>query len=155
MGSAGYNGDFVTRAAIQSGLGIVANDPEEAVYPFSTTDQDGDTLDGAKKYTMTFPKDGLPKVKAFWSLTLYDNTNNLVDNPLNRYAIGSAAKTFKPAEDGSVTLYIQNDSPGKELEGNWLPAPKSGSFRLVFRTYLPAKEIIDQTWQIPGVVKAK
>ena len=104
---------------------------------------------------MTFPAGGLPKVKAFWSLTLYDDTNNLVDNPINRYAISSNSKTFKPAKDGSVTLYIQSESPGKDVEGNWLPAPKSGSFRMVFRTYLPAKEIVDQTWQIPGLVKVK
>lgn len=155
MGSAGYDGDFVTRGALQSGLGIVANDPEEAVYPFTSTDQSGDKLDGGSKYTLTFAAGGLPKVKAFWSLTLYDDTNNLVDNPINRYAISSNAKTFKPAKDGSVTLYIQSESPGKDMESNWLPAPKSGSFRLIFRTYLPTKEIVDQTWQIPGLVKVK
>ena len=155
MGSAGYSGDFVTRGAIQSGVGIVANDPEEAVYPLTHVDNDGDALDGANRYTMTFAPGKLPKVKFFWSLTMYDDTNNLVDNPLNRYAITSNSKTYRPAEDGSVTLYIQNESPGKDKESNWLPAPKSGSFHFAFRTYGPAKEIVDQTWQIPPVVRVK
>jgi hypothetical protein len=155
MGSAGYYGDFVSRGAIQSGMGIVANDPEEAVYPLTNTDKDGQPLKGGSSYTMTFAKGKLPKVNGFWSLTLYDDTNNLVDNPLNRYAISSNNKTYKPAEDGSVTLYVQSDSPGKDKESNWLPSPKSGSFRLVFRTYMPAKEIVEQTWQIPGLVKVK
>ena len=155
MGSAGYYGDFVTRGAIQSGVGIVANDPEEAVYPLTSTDKDGQPLVGANRYTMTFAPGKLPKVKYFWSLTMYDDTNCLVDNPLHRYAISSENKTYKPASDGSVTLYIQNQSPGKDKESNWLPAPKSGSFHFAFRTYGPAKEIVDQTWQIPGLVKVK
>lgn len=155
MGSAGYYGDFVSRGAIQSGMGIVANDPEEAVYPLTSADKDGQPLDGGNRYTMTFAKGNRPKVNAFWSLTLYDDMNNLVDNPLNRYAINSNNKTYKAAADGIVTLYVQSDSPGKEKESNWLPSPKSGSFRMVFRTYMPAKEIVDQTWQIPGLVKVK
>jgi len=155
MGSAGYSGDFVSRGAIQSGMGIVANDPEEATYPLTSMDGTGKPLDGASRYTMTFAKGKLPKVDGFWSLTLYDDTNNLVDNLLNRYAISSNNKTYKPASDGSVTLYIQSESPGKDKESNWLPAPKSGSFRLVFRTYMPAKEIVEQTWQIPGLIKVK
>ena len=155
MGSAGYSGDFLTRGAIQSGAGIVANDPEEAVYPLTRVDASGDVLDGANKYTMTFAPGNLPKVDAFWSLTLYDNTFNLVDNPINRYNITSQTGGYKKAKDGSLTLYIQNESPGKDKESNWLPAPKSGSFFMVFRTYMPAKEIVEQTCQIPGLVKVK
>ncbi|MDX2417349.1 MAG: DUF1254 domain-containing protein [Xanthomonadales bacterium] len=155
MGSAGYSGDFVTRGAIQSGLGIVANDPEEATYPLTNTDSTGKPLDGGSRYTMTFKKGELPKVDGFWSLTLYDDTNCLVDNSLNRYAISSNNKTYKPAADASVTLYVQNESPGKDKEANWLPSPKSGSFRVIFRTYMPAKEIVEQTWEIPGLVKVK
>ena len=155
MGSAGYSGDFLSRGAIQSGAGIVANDPEEAVYPLTRIDASGEVLDGKNKYTMTFAPGNLPKVEGFWSLTLYDNTFNLVDNPINRYNISSQTGGYKKAKDGSLTLYVQNESPGKDKESNWLPAPKSGSFFMVFRTYRPAKEIVEQTWQIPGLVKVK
>jgi len=115
----------------------------------------GELLDGKNKYTMTFAPGNLPKVEGFWSLTLYDETWNLVDNPLNRYNISSQTGGYKKAKDGSLTLYIQNESPGKDKESNWLPAPKSGSYFLWFRTYMPAKEIVEQTWQIPELVKVK
>ena len=26
-------------------------------------------------------------------------------------------------KDGSLTFYVQKESPGKDLESNWLPAP--------------------------------
>lgn len=153
MGSAGYMGDLVTRGAIQCAVGIVSNDPEEACYPNTSVDIDGNPLDGKEKYTMTFTPETMPDVGAFWSLTLYDLTFNLVDNPINRYNITSLAPTYKIGEDGTLTLYIQSESPGPEKEGNWLPSPKEGPFFLVFRAYLPGKEIVDQTWQIPGLVK--
>jgi len=87
-------------------------------------------------------------------LTLYDAKHNLVANPINRYAISSNSGGYRQAEDVSLTLYIQNTSPGKDNESNWLPTPK-GEFLLAFRTYLPGKEIVEQTWQIPGLVKVK
>ena len=154
MGSAGYFNDLVTRAAIQCAMGIISNDPEEAVYVITTTDKEGVQLNGANSYTMTFKPGEMPNVKYFWSLTIYDMTNNFVANPINRYNIGSLAAGYKKAADGSMTLYIQKDSPGKDKESNWLPAPK-GDFRLAFRTYGPEKEIVEQTWQIPGVVEVK
>jgi len=155
MGSAGYYGDFLTRGAVQSKAGIIANDPEEASYPNTRVDANGDPLDGAHKYTMTFAKGGLPKVSQFWSLTLYDNTFNFVDNPIDRYNISSLSGGYKKADDGSLTLYVQADSPGKDKEANWLPSPKSGSFFMVFRTYGPNEEIVQQAWQIPGLIKVK
>lgn len=153
MGSAGYSGDFLTRGAIQCLAGIIANDPEEAVYPLTRIDTDGALLTGANKYTMTFAPGDLPKVHAFWSLTLYDANHNLVANAINRYAISSNIGGYESAKDGRLTLYLQHDSPGKDKESNWLPTPKDG-FSLAFRTYLPASEIVEQTWQIPGLVKA-
>ena len=67
----------------------------------------------------------LPPVKAFWSLTLYDaKTKLLTANPINRYLINSAMlPNMVLGADGSLTIYIQKDSPGKTLESNWLPAP--------------------------------
>jgi hypothetical protein len=153
-GSAGYLFDFITRGVIQSMLGIIANDPEEAIYPLGHNDADGNTLDGANNYTMTFAPGQLPDVQYFWSLTLYDLHNNLVKNAINRWAISSNSGGYKMADDGSLTLYIQNESPGKDKESNWLPSPK-GVFWVIFRTYGPGKSIIDGTWQIPGLVKVK
>jgi hypothetical protein len=117
-------------------------------------DSEGNTLNGSNSYTLTFESGKLPDVKEFWSLTMYDLTNNLVKNPINRYAIGSLAGGFKKAKDGSLTFYIQNESPGKDKETNWLPAPK-GDFWVVFRTYGPGKEILEQTWEMPGLMKVK
>jgi hypothetical protein len=154
MGSAGYSGDFLTRGAIQCLAGVIANDPQEAVYPLTQVDIDGDRLTGAQKYTMTFAPGNLPKVDAFWSLTLYDANHNLVANPINRFAISSNSGGYKQGKDGSLTLYLQKKSPGKDKESNWLPSPE-GEFLLAFRTYLPTKEIVEQTWEIPGLVKVK
>ena len=131
-------------------LGIISNDPVEALYPFTHTDVEGNKLDGANKYVLHFAPGQLPKVSEFWSLTMYDYTNNLVPNPMNRYAIGSLAGNYKLAEDGSLTIYIQHQSPGSDKEINWLPAPE-GQFWMVFRTYGPSQEILDHTWKMPGV----
>ena len=85
---------------------------------------------------------------------MYDLTNNLVKNPIDRYNIGSLVGGFTKAKDDSLTLYIQKDSPGKDKESNWLPAP-DGDFWVVFRTYGPGKSLIEQTWEMPGLVKVK
>ena len=154
MGSAGYFGDLTTRAAVQCMLGIISNDTDEAVYINTHNDPDGNKLNGTNKYTITFKSGKLPDVKEFWSMTMYDLTNNLVKNPINRYAIGSLSGGFKKAKDGSLTLYIQNESPGKDKEANWLPAPK-GDFWVVMRAYGPGKGLIEQTWEMPGLVKVK
>ena len=154
MGSAGYFGDLTTRAAVQCMLGIISNDSDEAVYINTHNDPDGNKLNGTNKYTITFKSGKLPDVKEFWSMTMYDLTNNLVKNPINRYAIGSLSGGFKKAKDGSLTLYIQNESPGKDKEANWLPAPK-GDFWVVMRAYGPGKGLIEQTWEMPGLVKVK
>ena len=154
MGSAGYFGDLTTRAAIQCLLGIISNDPEEAIYINTHNDAEGNKLTGASNYTMHFAPGKLPDVKEFWSLTMYDLTNNLVKNPIDRYNIGSLVGGFTKAKDDSLTLYIQKDSPGKDKESNWLPAP-DGDFWVVFRTYGPGKSLIEQTWEMPGLVKVK
>ncbi|HEV3263474.1 MAG TPA: DUF1254 domain-containing protein [Gemmataceae bacterium] len=153
MGRAGDKDDFLLRAALQSMWGIVANDPAEAVYLNTSTDPDGQQLTGANRYVMHFPDGGLPKVKAFWSITLYDARHNLVANPLKRYALGDRDK-LKFNGDGSLDIYIQNESPGGDREANWLPAPKE-DFNLVLRSYLPGAEIQEQRWTPPAINKVK
>ncbi len=153
MGRAGDKDDFLLRAALQCKWGIVANDPAEAVYLNTSTDPEGRQLDGSNRYVMHFPAGELPEVKAFWSITLYDARHNLVANPIRRYALGDRDKlSFN--SDGSLDIYIQNQSPGKDKDANWLPAP-TGEFNLVLRTYLPSANIQEQRWTPPPLRKVK
>lgn len=151
MGRAMTNNDFNT-IAIQCMGGIVSHDPEEAIYMNTHTDASGQKLSGAGKYQIRFEANQLPDVKYFWSLTMYDSTTNLVSNPINRWNIGSLAGGYKTAPDGSLTLYIQKDSPGKDKEPNWLPAPATNFF-VVFRMYGPGPSVLNKTWKMPPLVK--
>ena len=125
------------------------------------TDSSGQTLDGSKhQYTITFPAGQLPPVNAFWSVTMYDGkTQLLIENPINRYLINSPMLAdMQNNADGSLTIYIQKDSPGKDKEANWLPAP-NGPVYMVMRLYWPKTEspsILPAgigTWSPPGVVR--
>ena len=132
-----FNGNFLLRAA-GALAGIYGNSAEEAVYPLAKNDADGQPLDGSKaNYTLTFAKDQFPPVNAFWSVTMYDGkTQLLIENPINRYLINSPMlPNMKKNADGSLTLYIQKDSPGKDKESNWLPAP-DGPIYMVMRLVL-------------------
>ena len=149
-----FGTDYLFRAAIGF-QAMFVNTPIEAYYPGVFTDADGKTLDGsAGNYTITFAKGKTPPVGAFWSVTLYDTKKRLmVDNSINRYKIGSA-DNLKAESDGSTVIYIQADSPGKDKESNWLPAPKAG-FYMLMRMYQPDIEVLNGQYVIPGVVKAK
>lgn len=157
--SAFFDGNWALRAA-GAKLGIYGNDAEEAAYPFARNDVNGVPLDGSKhNYTLTFPAGALPPVNAFWSITMYDgNTQLLIDNPINRYLINSPMlPDLKKNADGSLTLYIQHESPGKDRESNWLPAP-AGPIFMVMRLYWPKTEapsvlpVGTGTWQPPGII---
>ena len=157
-----YHGDWLPRAAAAK-AGIYGNDAVEAMYPMTKWVPNGEPLDGSKhNYTLTFAKDQFPPVNAFWSVTMYDGkTQLLIKNPLNRYLINSPMlPQLKKNDDGSLTLYIQKDSPGKEKESNWLPAP-NGPIYLVMRLYWPKTEppsILppgEGTWKPPGIVASK
>jgi hypothetical protein len=155
-----YHGDWLMRAAAAKG-GIYGNDAVEATYPLTRVDAKGETLDGSKhNYTITFPAGQYPPVNAFWSVTMYDGKSQfLIKNPINRYLINSPMLPgMKKNADGSLTLYIQKDSPGKAKESNWLPAPNDTIY-LVMRLYwpketppsvLPAGE---GTWKPPAVAQ--
>lgn len=108
-------------------------------------------MDGNNKYTIHFDKDALPPVNAFWSITLYDEQGFQVANQLNRFAV-SSWMPIKYNDDGSLDLYFQNDSPGKEKEWNWLPAPKS-LFNLTMRMYAPKAGVMVGKWNPPPVKK--
>lgn len=157
-----YRGDYELRAAAAL-AGIYGNDAVEAMYPLARTDSMGTPLDGSKhRYTLTFAKDQLPPVNAFWSVTMYDaKTQLLIDNPINRYLINSPMlPTLTRNADGSLTLYIQKDSPGKGKQANWLPAP-DGPMYIVMRLYWPKDtppSILPPgqgSWQPPALMRAK
>ena len=156
-----YKTNWLMRAGAAKG-GIFGNDAVEAMYPFTRTDEKGETLDGSKhNYTITFPAGALPPVNAFWSVTMYDGKSHLlIKNPIDRYLLNSPMlPAMKKNADGSLTLYIQKDSPGKALEANWLPAPNDKIY-LVMRLYWPKDtppSILppgEGTWKPPGIVQA-
>jgi hypothetical protein len=146
-----YGTEYLERALITA-IGLGANRPQDAVYPTSEADADGKPYSGANKYVLHFPKGQTPPAQAFWSLTMYNGDYFFVDNPLNKYTV-SPRNNLKTNDDGSLDIYIQNESPGKDKEANWLPAPKD-KFILMMRLYWPKEtdpSIIDGTWQPPGV----
>jgi hypothetical protein len=156
-----FKGDWLKRAGAAKG-GLYGNDAVEAVYPFTRTDAAGEALDGSKhNYMLTFPAGQLPPVNSFWSVTMYDGKSQfLIKNPINRYLINSPMLPgMKKNADGSLTLYIQKDSPGKAKEANWLPAP-DGPIYLVMRLYWPKDtppSILppgEGTWKPPAVKPA-
>lgn len=159
-----YNGDWLKRAG-GGRAGIYGNDAAEAMYLLSRTDAKGQTLDGSKhNYSLTFPAGSLPPVKAFWSITMYySDSQLLVENPINRYLVNtSMVADMKKNADGSLTVYMQHESPGKDKESNWLPAP-DGPIYLALRMYWPtpasdASSVLPPgkgTWGPPGIVTVK
>jgi hypothetical protein len=149
-------GKYLVRAAAAK-LGLYGNDQEEAYYPATQEDVGGNALDASKSgYVIRFSKDQLPPIKGFWSMTMYGLPSQLmVVNPLKRYSIGDRTEGVKYGQDGSLTVYIQNRSPGPSQEANWLPAPK-GRFALQFRMYWPKPEAFTpQTYAPPPVEPAQ
>jgi hypothetical protein len=149
-----YGTGYRNRAMI-TWYGLGANRPQDAVYPTSEGPELLKKYSGAEKYVMRFAKGELPPVNGFWSLTMYDKDYFFVPNALNRYTV-SQRNAFKTNADGSIDLYIQKDSPGKDKEQNWLPAPE-GEFVLMMRLYWPKEKppsILDGTWKPPAVKQA-
>lgn len=153
LNTGSYGTDYLMRAFVTA-IGLGANRPQDAIYPTSTVDTQGRKYNGSNKYIIRFPKGHLPPVEGFWSLTMYDKECFFVNNPLNRYSI-SPRQNLQVDADGSTVIYLQKDSPGKDKELNWLPAPP-GDFILMLRLYWPNEtdpSLINGTWTIPAVQK--
>lgn len=137
-------------------LGIYGNSREEALYPVYGVDSSGQKLDGSHRYSLRLAPGQLPPVNAFWSLTMYELPSSLlVANPINRYLLNSPMlPQFKKDPDGGITLLIQHESPGKELEANWLPAP-SGPFVMAMRLYWPKEDALDGKWKAPALSRVE
>jgi hypothetical protein len=144
-----YGNDYLTRAAITK-LGFGANIPQEALYPTTLTDSQGKPYNGANKYAIHFDQGQTPPVGGFWSITMYNAEKYFYDNPLNRYSIGKYTDGLKTNEDGSLDIFIQNQSLGADKESNWLPSPADG-FYMVLRMYLPTEQVLNGTWTPPPV----
>lgn len=151
-----YETDYLKRATVAA-FGWPANREKDAVYPYTFVDSSGEKLTGANKYTLTFAKDQIPPVNGFWSITMYQIDGGwwFVSNPLNKFTV-SERNNLKYNLDGSLTLYFQNESPGKDKESNWLPSPKT-DFLLMLRMYWPKEidpSILNDTWKPPAVQKS-
>ena len=144
--------DYFTRTAVGKS-NIFVNKPNETKYFYQDLDSMGGRLNGANRYTVTFAKGQLPPVRGFWSLTLYDEEHFFSPNGLNRYSIGTKNKAVKLGADGSLTIYVQAESPGANKETNWLPAPKDADFSLYVRAYWPGTAITTGKWTPPAAVK--
>jgi hypothetical protein len=151
----GLYGTAYRQRALVTAIGLGANRPQDAVYPTSEGPDAIKKYSGERKYALHFNKGEMPPVDGFWSLTMYDANYFFVPNTFNRYTLSQRNK-FKTNADGSVDLYVQKDSPGKDKESNWLPAP-SGQFILMMRLYWPKEKppsLLDGTWKIPEVKEA-
>ena len=140
--------DYVMRSAWQSLWGIVANPPFECTYLWASLDQNGDRLNSGGKYEIYMRKDQFPKVEAFWSFTMYQDFN-LAVNDIDRWAIRENMKGLKFDADGGLRIYVQAERPSDDKLSNWLPAPKTGTFNVTMRNYMPSPEIVEQRYDPP------
>lgn len=144
------HGNYLNRA-VGAYLGIYGNSVEEAFYTGSRLDNQGQPLQGGRRYRLRFAPGQLPPASEFWSLTLYDLPDRqLVANPLDRYCLSSRDQLQRDA-DGGLTLWMQANSPGAGQESNWLPTPQSGTFNVILRLYGPKQEVVEQKWRMPVV----
>jgi hypothetical protein len=151
----GHSDLFLIRAAAAH-MGLYGNSGDEAMYPAYLLDSEGNPLNAAaNSYTITFESGNLPPVESFWSVTMYDAPTQLfIHNSLDRYLLNSnSIDNFVYGEDGSLTFYLTKESPGPELESNWLPAP-DGPFYAVMRLYGPKEEVLNGEWTNPPIVKS-
>ena len=150
----GVYGNFYMKRAIVALIGLGANQPEDAIYPLNLSDTDGKPMEGGKRYVLHFSKAELPPVDAFWSVTMYDATGFQVANELNRFAIGDR-DALKYSADGSLDIYIQHESPGKDKESNWLPSSAKGVLGVTMRLYAPRPQALDGRWVPPAIKKVE
>jgi hypothetical protein len=149
---AAFGTDYFTRTAVARS-NIFVNKPNETKYFYQDLDAAGVRLNGGSRYSVTFAKGALPPVRGFWSLTLYNDQHFFAPNPLKRYSTGTKNKSLKPNADGSLTIYVQADSPGADKEANWLPAPAGADFSLYVRAYWPEASVLNGQWTPPAVQK--
>jgi hypothetical protein len=145
-----YGTDYNTRAVVAM-VGLGANLPEDAIYPNTASDQQGRALNGKHKYRIHFDAKQLPPIKAFWSITAYGANEFLIDNPLQRFALGDR-DDLRYNSDGSLDIWIQAEAPGNaDMKNNWLPVKANAPFLLNARLYWPKEDALNLKWQMPPV----
>jgi len=144
--------DYLSRAA-SAKSNMYDNAPQETRYIYTDFDKDGQRLNGANRYTVTFAAGQTPPVNGFWSLTVYNKEHLFEPNKLNRFSLGTKSKSMKQNADGSLTLYFQNTPPGADKEANWVPTP-TDEFSLYIRAYWPKDPILNGSWTPPAVNRA-
>jgi len=149
----GVYGNYYLKRAVIAMVGLGANPPEDSIYPLNVGDADGKPMDGSNKYVIHFEQEELPPVSAFWSITMYDAEGFPVPNELDRFALGDRDDlNYNP--DGSLDIYIQHESPGKEKESNWLPSPPQGALGVTMRLYAPKAQVLDGRWVPPAIKRS-
>jgi hypothetical protein len=149
---AAFGTDYFTRTAVARS-NIFVNKEKETKYFYQDLDESGARLNGGNRYTVRFAKGQVPPVRGFWSLTLYDEHHLFAPNAIGRYSLGTKSKALQYGDDGSLTIWIQPESPGKDKESNWLPSPAGADFSLYVRAYWPEAAILDGSWTPPPVQK--
>lgn len=77
----------------------------------------------------------------------------LVANPLGRYSIGDRTPGLDRAEDGSLTILMQQERPEDPAEqANWLPTA-AGDFRPLLRMYEPDVRVFNGGYELPPITK--
>jgi hypothetical protein len=151
-----YSDDLQTRAVVAR-VGWGANVAEEAVYPVTRVDVEGEPLDssGGATYRITFPAGKLPPVDAFWSLSVYGGDMFFAEHPSGRYTIGDRTPDLVRADDGSLEIVLSHDEPAASAGAgaNWLPVP-DGPFVLMLRLYLPGSPVLAGSYDYPPVEPA-
>jgi hypothetical protein len=149
---ASFGTDYLTRTAVARS-NIFVNMPRETSYFYQDVDSAGERLNGNRRYTVTFVRGGLPPVKGFWSLTLYNEHHFFHPNELNRYSLGTKNKNLRFEQDGSLVLYVHTEPPEEAPRSNWLPSPE-GDFSLYLRAYWPEDAVLEGRWSPPPVIPA-
>lgn len=144
-----YGTAYPIRAVVAM-IGLGANWPADALYPSASVDARGQALHGDHRYRIRFAPGQRPPVHAFWSVTAYGPDDFLIDNPLNRYALGDRDPLVTNA-DGSLDLWIQAEPPPADRLANWLPVRRGSPFVLTARLYWPEAVALEGRWQMPGV----
>jgi hypothetical protein len=141
-----FGGDAMKRA-VSAGFDLHRVAKSEIVELPITGDGGGDPFEKGAKYRLVFPAAQLPPVDGFWSLEMISVPDvRYRENPVNRYVIDSRMPGLRKNADGSLEIAIQRETPGPELESNWLPSPDAG-FSLTLRLYAPKQAAVDGSWK--------
>jgi hypothetical protein len=125
------------------------------LYLLNSADSTGQTLNCSNDYQLTFKEGDFPPIEGlgFWSLTMYNKSYNLVDNPIDRYSVGNRSEGLQLNDNGDLTIYVQGENPGGDKTANWLPCPEGEEFYTIIRLYIPAEKATTRQWIPPSFYK--